>query len=67
MQFRNCKMSSLPPVWSRFSNAIELEVDEPLLMQSVNQHIFHTQLVDHFQVQEGPSSSIEVSTELTAE
>ena len=60
-------MSSLPPIWSRFSNAIGLEVDEPLLSKSVNQHIFDTLLVKHFQAQEGPSSSIEVSTELTAE
>ena len=67
MQFHNCRMSSLPPIWSRFSNAIGLEIDEPLLTQSVNQHIFDTLLVKHFQAQEGPSSSIEVSTELTEE
>ena len=67
IHFHNCRMSSLPPIWSRFSNAIGLVIDEPLLTQSVNQHIFDTLLLEHFQAQEGPSSSIEVSTDLTAE
>ena len=30
IQFHNCKMSSLPPIWLRFSNAIGLVIDEPL-------------------------------------
>ena len=67
MQFHNCRMSTLPLIWSRFSTAIGLEVDEPLVMQSVNQHIFDTLLVEHFQAQERPSSSTEVCTQLTAE
>ena len=37
------------------------------VMQSVNQHIFDTLLVEHFQAQERPSSSTEVCTQLTAE
>lgn len=36
-------------------------------MQSVNQHVFDTLLLEHFQAQEGPSYSIEVSTDMTAE
>ena len=67
MQFHNCRISTLPLIWSRFSTAIGLEVDEPLVMQSVNQHIFDTLLVEHFQAQERPSSSTEVCTQLTAE
>ena len=67
MQFHNCRMSTLPRIWSMFSTAIGLEVDEPLVMQSVNQHIFDTLLVEHFQAQERPSSSTEVCTQLTAE
>ena len=52
MQFHNCRMSTLPHIWSRFSTAIGLKVDEPLLMQSVNQQIFDTLLVA--EVKENP-------------
>ena len=68
VKFHQCRLTILPDIWSRFFIAIGLVVDDPLLLQSVSQHIFDIQLIQHFQAQgQVSSSSIEVPALLTRE
>ena len=65
VKFHQCRLTILPDIWSI---AIGLVVDDPLLLQSVSQHIFDIQLIQHFQAQgQVSSSSIEVPALLTRE
>lgn len=67
VKFYQCRTTILPAIWSRFFMAIGLVVNDPLLLQSVSQHIFDIQLVENFQAQGQASSAVEVPATLTTE
>ena len=68
VKFHHCKISVIPAIWSRFLLAVGLVVDDPLLVQSISQHIFDIKLVKYYQTQgQTASPSIEVPATLTME
>ena len=68
VKFHHCRITIIPAIWSRFLLAIGLVVDDPLLVESISQHIFDIKLVEYYQGQgQASSSSIVVPATLTTE